>query len=160
MEDIVKSLATSTTQLQQETRSLVKSTAHFQPETRLSMKNLEIQISHMVTVINRFESQVFEKLPSQPEANPKNVSAMTLRSGTKVDRPKAMNLKSKSEEENKKEIEKEDRIRGDPKVTLTPAIPIKSNLAHFPYRLAKTKKVEKEKEILDVFRKVEINIPL
>ncbi|XP_027158126.1 uncharacterized protein LOC113759750 [Coffea eugenioides] len=112
LEDIVKSLATSTTQLQQETRFLVTSTAQFQQETKLGIKNLETQISHMATAINRLESQVLEKLPSQPEANPKNMSAMTLRSG--------------------KEVE----------------------------GLAKTKKAEKEKEVLDVFRKIEINIPL
>ncbi|XP_071905656.1 uncharacterized protein [Coffea arabica] len=68
----------------------------------------------MTTAINRLESHVYEKLPSQPETNPRNVSAMTLRSGKEVEGPK----------------------------------------------LEKTKKTEKEKEILDVFRKVEINIPL
>ena len=67
-----------------------------------------------------------------------------------------MNLKSKSEEE----IEEEGRICENPEVTPTPSIPIRFNLPPFPCRLAKTKKAEKEKEILDVFRKVEINIPL
>ncbi|XP_071933871.1 uncharacterized protein [Coffea arabica] len=57
-------------------------------------------------------------------------------------------------------MEEEGRIRGDPEVTLTPSIRIKSNLPPFLCRLEKTKKAEKEKEILDVFRKVEINIPL
>ena len=160
MEDIVKSLATSTTQLQQETRSLVTSTAQFQQETRSRMKNLETQISHMATAINRLESQVFGKLPSQPEPNPKNVSVMTLRNGKEVEGPKATNLKSKSEEEIEKEMEEERHIRGNPVVTLIPSIPIKSNLPPFPCWLTKTKKAEKEKEILDVFRKVEINIPL
>ncbi|XP_027156536.1 uncharacterized protein LOC113757457 [Coffea eugenioides] len=57
-------------------------------------------------------------------------------------------------------MEEEGRIRGDLEVTLTPSILIKSNLPPFPCRLEKTKKAEKQKEILDVFRKVEINIPL
>ena len=65
-------------------------------------------MSHMATAINRLESQVFEKLPSQLEANPKNVSAMTLRNDKEVERPKATNLKSKSEEEIEKEMEEED----------------------------------------------------
>ncbi|XP_071906833.1 uncharacterized protein [Coffea arabica] len=73
---------------------------------------------------------------------------------------KVTNLKSKSEDEIEKEIEDEGHIRGGPEVTLTPSIPVKSNLPPFPCRLAKTKKAEKEKEILDVFRRVEINIPL
>ncbi|XP_027157925.1 uncharacterized protein LOC113759552 [Coffea eugenioides] len=102
LEDIVKSLATST--------------AQFQQKTRASMKNLEIQISHMAIAINSLESQVFGKLPSQPETNPKNVSTMTLRSGKEVEGPKTTNLKDKSEEEIKKEIEEERHIHGDPKV--------------------------------------------
>ncbi|XP_027181968.1 uncharacterized protein LOC113780360 [Coffea eugenioides] len=114
----------------------------------------------MATAINRLESQVFEKLPSQPETNPKNVSATILRSGKEVEGPKTTNLKSKSEDEIEKEMEEEGRIRGDLEVTLTPSILIKSNLPPFPCRLEKTKKAEKQKEILDVFRKVEINIPL
>nr|XP_027082336.1 uncharacterized protein LOC113704652 [Coffea arabica] len=95
----------------------------------------------MATAINRLESHVFGKLPSQPEANFKNVSAMTLRSGKEVEGPKLTNSKSKSEEEIKKEIEEEGRIREDPKV-------------------GKDKEGREGKKILDVFRKVEINIPL
>ncbi|XP_071933967.1 uncharacterized protein [Coffea arabica] len=114
----------------------------------------------MATAINRLESHVFEKLPSQPEANPKIVSAMTLRSGKEVEGSKLTNPKSKSEEEIEKEIEEEWRIREGPKITFIPPTPIKSNLLPFSCRLKKTKKAEKEKEILDVFRKVEINIPL
>ncbi|XP_027166394.1 uncharacterized protein LOC113766399 [Coffea eugenioides] len=146
LEEIVKSLATSTTQ--------------FQQETRVGMKNLENQISPMATVINRLESQVFEKLPSQSETNLKNVSAMTLRSGREVEGSKATNLKSMSEDEIEKEKEEEGHIRDNSEVTLAPSVPIKSNLPPFPCRLEKTKKTEKEKEIFEVFRKVEINIPL
>ncbi|XP_027062914.1 uncharacterized protein [Coffea arabica] len=124
------------------------------------MKDMDARMSQMVTAINRVESYVYEKLPSQPEANLRNVSAMTLRSGKEVEGPKVKNPKSKNEEEIEKEIEEEGRIRENPKVTFTPSSPIKSNLPPFPCMLEKTKKVEKEKELLDVFRKVEINIPL
>nr|XP_027102899.1 uncharacterized protein LOC113724171 [Coffea arabica] len=127
LEDIVKSLVTSTAQFQQETRS--------------GMKNLETQISHMATTINRMESHVFEKLPSQPEANQKNVSAMTLRNDKEVEGSKLTNSKSKSEEKIEKGIEEEERIREKVKV-------------------GKDKEAEKKKEILDVFRKVQVNIPL
>ncbi|XP_071926075.1 uncharacterized protein [Coffea arabica] len=147
-------------QLQQETRALTMSTNQFQQDTKSGMKDMEARISQMAIAINRLESHAYGKLPSQPEVNPKNVSAMTLRSGKEVEGPKVTNLKKKSEDEIEKEIEEEGRIRGGPEVTLTPSIPVKSNLPHFPCRLAKTKKAEKDKEILDVFRKVEINIPL
>nr|XP_027100445.1 uncharacterized protein LOC113719440 [Coffea arabica] len=147
-------------QLQQETRALTMSTNQFQQDTKSGMKDMEARISQMAIAINRLESHAYGKLPSQPEVNPRNVSAMTLRSGKEVEGPKVTNLKKKSEDEIEKEIEEEGRIRGGPEVTLTPSIPVKSNLPPFPCRLAKTKKAEKDKEILDVFRKVEINIPL
>ena len=70
-----------------------------------------------------------------------------------MERSKATNLKSKSEDEIEKELEEKGCIREDPKVTFIPSIPIKSNLTSFPCRLEKTKKAEKEKEILDVFQK-------
>nr|XP_027076854.1 uncharacterized protein LOC113700582 [Coffea arabica] len=167
LEEIVKSLATTTTQLvatttqlQQETRSLVASTTQFQHDTKAGMKDMETRMSQMATAINRLESHVYGKLPSQPEINPRNVSAMTLRSGKEVEGPKVTNSKSKSEDEIEQEIEEEGHIRGGPEVILTPSIPVKANLPPFPCRLAKTKKAEKEKEILDVFRKVQVNIPL
>ncbi|XP_027171820.1 uncharacterized protein LOC113771440 [Coffea eugenioides] len=124
------------------------------------MKDMDARMSQMATAINRVESYVYEKLSSQSEANLRNISAMTLRSGKEVEGPKVKNPKSKNEEEIEKEIEEEGRIRENPKVTFTPSPPIKSNLPPFPCKLEKTKKAEKEKELWDVFRKVEINIPL
>ncbi|XP_027152265.1 uncharacterized protein LOC113752348 [Coffea eugenioides] len=148
-----KRLATTTSQIQQETRQ-------FQQETRSGMKDMDARINQLATAINRLESHVHGKLPSQPEINPRNVSAMTLRSGKELEGPKVESSKSKSEEEIEKEIEEEGRIRKDPKVTFTSPPTIKSNLPPFPCRLEKTIKVEREKEILDVFRKVQVNIPL
>ncbi|XP_071919956.1 uncharacterized protein [Coffea arabica] len=129
-------------------------------EIKADKKDQDARISQLATAINRLESHVYGKLPSQPEVNPKNVSAMTLRSGKELEGPKVKNSKSKSEEEIEKEIEEEGRVREEPKVTSTSPLTISSNLPPFPCRLEKTRKVEKEKELLDVFRKVEINIPL
>ncbi|XP_071926201.1 uncharacterized protein [Coffea arabica] len=109
LEEIVKSLANTTTQL-------VTTTTQFQQDTKAGMKDMEIRMSQMATAINRLKSHVYGKLPSQPEANPRNVSAMTLRSGKEVDGPKVVNSKSKSEEEIEKEIEEEGRIREESKV--------------------------------------------
>ncbi|XP_071940068.1 uncharacterized protein [Coffea arabica] len=119
LEDLVKNLATTTTnlattttQLQQEIRFLAANTAQLQQDTKADKKDQDVRISQLATAINRLESHVYGKLPSQPEVNPRNVSTMTLRSG--------------------KELE----------------------------GLERTKKVEKEKEILNVFRKIQVNIPL
>ncbi|XP_027155286.1 uncharacterized protein LOC113755767 [Coffea eugenioides] len=103
----IRSLTTNTTQLQQETRVLTVSTTQFQQDTKAGMKDQDARISQLATVINRLESHVYGKLPSQPKANLRNVSAMTLRSGKELEGPKVKNSKSKSEEEIEKEIKEE-----------------------------------------------------
>ncbi|XP_027174127.1 uncharacterized protein LOC113773702 [Coffea eugenioides] len=108
LEEIVKSLATTTTQL-------VTTTTQFQHDTKAGMKDMETRMSQMATAINRLESHVYGKLPSQPEVNPRNVSAMTLRSGKEVEGSKLTISKSKSEEQIEKGIEEEWRIREEPK---------------------------------------------
>ncbi|XP_027060851.1 uncharacterized protein [Coffea arabica] len=114
----------------------------------------------MATTINRLGSQNQGKLPSQPELNPKNVSAMTLRSGKEIQGPEPVIPKDKDEKKIENELEKEDGNGADPKVLPDPVITVKTNPPPFPSRLEKSKKQDKEKEILKVFRKVEINIPL
>ena len=41
----------------------------------------------MATQLNQAQSQNFDKLPSQTMQNPKNVSAITLRSGKQIEVP-------------------------------------------------------------------------
>ncbi|XP_031270531.1 uncharacterized protein LOC116128914 [Pistacia vera] len=146
LEDIVKSLALNTKQFQQDTRS--------------SIQSLENQMGQMATAISRLEAQVGGKLPSQIVVNPKeNVNAVTLRSGKKVEEPK-LNIPSvEKEAEIKDEIEKE-KATTKSKVIPNPSIQLQSNTLPFPSRFAKSKKEEKDKEILEMFRKVEVNIPL
>ena len=56
----------------------------FQQETRASIQSLTNQIGHMATQMNQAQSQNSDKLPSQTVQNPKNVSAITLRSGNQI----------------------------------------------------------------------------
>ncbi|PIN24395.1 hypothetical protein CDL12_02876 [Handroanthus impetiginosus] len=142
LEEIVKSLAINTQQFQQETRE--------------SIQNLERQVSQLATSVNRLESQ--GKLPSQTVVNPKqNVSAIVLRNGKELKEP----IKTAQRNSLEKEAEKE--------VTVPSSQPQKpdgekpsSIVMHppFPERFAKSKKEEKDKEIFETFRKVEVNIPL
>ncbi|XP_071933193.1 uncharacterized protein [Coffea arabica] len=124
------------------------------------MKNLENQGSHMATAINHLESHIFGKLPSQPEANPKNVSAMTLKSGKEVEGPRLVVARDKSKEQIEKDLEKEGGGNSNPKVISNSLVNHKSNTPAFPSRLEKPRKQKKEKEILEVFRMVQVNIPL
>ena len=91
------------------------------------MKNLKNQISHMATAINHLESHIFGKLPSQPEVNPKNVSAMVLRSGKEIEGPRPVFPKDKSEEQIKKKLEKEGAENSNPKVISDSLVNHKSN---------------------------------
>nr|XP_027076937.1 uncharacterized protein LOC113700672 [Coffea arabica] len=131
-----------------------------QQRTDSEMQDIRNQISQMATTINRLDSQNQGKLPSQPELNPKNVSAMTLRSGKEIQGPEPVIPKDKDEEKIENEFEREDSNGADPKVLPDPVITAKTNPPPFPNRLEKSKKQDKKKEILEVFRKIEINIPL
>ncbi|XP_027090163.2 uncharacterized protein [Coffea arabica] len=85
---------------------------------------------------------------------------MTLRSGKEVEGPESVIPNDKDEEKIENEFEKEDSNGTDPKVLPDPVITVKINPQPFPSRLEKPKKQDKDKEILEVFRMVEINIPL
>ncbi|XP_071916179.1 uncharacterized protein [Coffea arabica] len=131
-----------------------------QQRTDSEMQDIRNQINQMATTINRLDSQNQGKLPSQPELNRKNVSAMTLRSGKEIQGPEPVIPKDKDEEKIENELEREDSNGVDLKVLPDPVITAKTNPPPFSSRLEKSKKQDKEKEILEVFRKVEINIPL
>ncbi|XP_027171824.1 uncharacterized protein LOC113771443 [Coffea eugenioides] len=66
--------------------------------------SLQNQVNQMVITINRLEFQIQGKLSSQPELNPKNVSAMTLRSGKEVRGPEPVTPKDKDEKKNRKGV--------------------------------------------------------
>ncbi|KAJ9542794.1 hypothetical protein OSB04_029300 [Centaurea solstitialis] len=143
LEEIVKNLATNTLQ--------------FQQKTEASLQNLGAQMTQLATSVSRLESQ--GKLPSQTETNPKqNVSAIVLRSGKELEEPKMVKSKEveKEKEVSPKPIQDEkpsgstDEVSEKAKVIPPP----------FPTRFQMSNKAREEKEILDTFRKVEVNIPL
>ncbi|XP_038708081.1 uncharacterized protein LOC120003252 isoform X2 [Tripterygium wilfordii] len=142
-------------------KTLANNTQQFQQETRSSVQNLEKQISQLAMAVSNLEAQGSGKLPSQTIVNPReNASAVTLRSGTKTadSNQHSMVLAQKNEEER----EANNDIKDSSKVTSQPTVPNSSNtiLVPFPSRLSKSKKEQQEKDILETFRKVEVNIPL
>nr|XP_027094989.1 uncharacterized protein LOC113715038 [Coffea arabica] len=156
LEEMMKQVMTTMAQNQQMMTTMVQN----QQRTDSEIQDIRNQISQMATTINRLESQVNGRLPSQPELNLKNVSAMTLRSGKEIQGPEPMIPKDKDEEKIENELEREDSNGADLKALPDPVITVKTNPPPFPCRLKKSKKQDMEKEILEVFRKVEINIPL
>ncbi|KAH9703688.1 hypothetical protein KPL70_011180 [Citrus sinensis] len=143
LEEIVKSLATNTQQ--------------FQQATTVSIQNLENQMSQLATTVSRLESQVLGRLPSQSEVNPKqNVSAVIVRSGTELQEPSKKVTKHVEDELEKNELMPKSQ---DAQPTRAKPLPIVIP-PPFPSRFTKSKKEEQEKDILETFRKVEVNIPL
>ncbi|XP_071905840.1 uncharacterized protein [Coffea arabica] len=156
-DEMLKQMMTTMAQNQQRTEAAIMQN---QQKTDSEMQDIRNQIGQLATRMNRLESQNQGKLPSQPELNPKNVSAMILRSGKEIQGPEPVIPKDKDEEKIENELERDDSNGADPKVLPDPIITVKTNPPPFPSRLEKSKKQDKEKEILEVFRKVEINIPL
>ncbi|GMJ16126.1 hypothetical protein HRI_005281800 [Hibiscus trionum] len=139
---------------------LAVSQEKFQTQTQSHLQQIDKQISQLTQAVSRIESQ--GKLPSQTETNPReNVSAITLRSGTVITPKPPKQTEQKSDEQgssSKDQNEKSPPTAGNSKSNIS--VSTYEHVPPFPGRLAKRDKKEEEKEILDVFKKVEINIPL
>ncbi|XP_071917076.1 uncharacterized protein [Coffea arabica] len=116
MEEMMKQMMTTMAQNQQRTEATIMQNQQrteatimqHQQRTDSEMQDIRNQISQLATTINRLDAQNQGKLPSQPELNPKNVSAMTLRSGKEVQGPEPVIPKDKDEEKIESELERED----------------------------------------------------
>ncbi|XP_075473857.1 uncharacterized protein LOC142504900 [Primulina tabacum] len=142
-------------------KALAENTQKFQQETRASIQILGTQITQIATSVSKLEAQNSGKLPSQTVVNPKeNASAMILRSGKEIDQKNTSPTKDTEEKGTAEEIEGE--FDKQPKVNSKSFSSTISNavVPPFPSRLEKSKKMDYEKEVLETFRKVEINIPL
>ncbi|XP_057802485.1 uncharacterized protein LOC131017780 isoform X2 [Salvia miltiorrhiza] len=163
MNDIMKSLAQSS----EIVKNLVQSQQAFQHETQAALSNMGTQITQLATQVNKLQANQ-GRLPSVTEMNPKeNASAVTTRSGRILVEPQ---LKQQDKEEKPDEA-KDDAISekspestepSSSKVSGKPKVSIPQSLIAppFPSRLAQNKRIEEEKDILEIFKKVEINLPL
>ncbi|XP_020205042.1 uncharacterized protein LOC109790320 [Cajanus cajan] len=82
--------STSEPSLEELVRQMTLQNIQFQQETRASIQSLTNQMGQMATQLNQAQSQNSDKLPSQTVQNPKNVSAITLRSGKQIEIPIAV----------------------------------------------------------------------
>ncbi|XP_062093915.1 uncharacterized protein LOC133799944 [Humulus lupulus] len=141
--------------------ALAINTLQFQQTTQASIKSLENQVGQLATSYNRLEAHLSNKLPSLPEMNPKeNASAVTLRSGTQYDLPSPP---MPSKLSSKPQVDCSVNEDFPPKPTTPTQLNPKPTFVIPPPFLSRLKKIKKEevdKEILDTFRKVEVNIPL
>ncbi|XP_057249961.1 uncharacterized protein LOC130591074 [Beta vulgaris subsp. vulgaris] len=164
LEDLVKQL---TTQIGQVHNHGVE----YQKKTDNHLHHIDTQIGQICTSLSNLETQFSGKLPSQPLPNPKeNAKAVTLRSGKELSEPKAksreiereievkpddeLNIGGNGEIESMKDNEGKGKLNSEIDVSRFKDVP------PFPSRFAKAKKATLDNEILETFRKVEVNIPL
>jgi len=138
-------------------------------ETRSRIHNLEKKTGQVASSVGKLEAQMNGKLPSQT-LNPKeNVSVITQRNGKELQeqRSKQIEMEEKEEIETELSIKKKHHIPLQiEKTTNTPKVSTNSlnssfkTISPFPLSSSRSKKEDKEKEILEVFKKVKLNIPL
>ena len=137
-------------------------TQMFQKNASASLKNLETQVGQLTLNMPNQSKGTF---PSDTQKNPKDCMAIQLRSGKDLSSNKKTERKEETEaekEETEKKEEKNSHIEqlkgsNDQKKkegvpTYTPAVP-------FLQRLQKSRREEQFSKFLDIFKKIEINIP-
>ncbi|KAM1333739.1 hypothetical protein ACFX2F_009736 [Malus domestica] len=143
---------------------------------------LKRQMGQMAEFMGQFSREPI-KLPSSTDVNPKgsfeSAKAITLRSEQEVGSDPSP---SKSNQKKDEKMQYEEKEQGMPSARIEQSLPqppthpnsttkgklgsnsmtsnsIPTN-APFPYRFMQSKKDESDKDILDTFRKVQVNIPL
>ncbi|XP_026420135.1 uncharacterized protein LOC113316129 [Papaver somniferum] len=132
-----------------------------QQTTDDAIKELQTQMSTMAGRLNLLETQNSVKLPSQPINPRETVNVVTLRSGTRTVQPEDAE-KSKDPKGTVLEKDITDSSQADevPKTNSKPLVSTYVPPLPFPRRFDNAKKVEQDKEILDIFKKIHVNIPL
>jgi hypothetical protein len=126
-------------------------------------------MGQVASSVGKLEAQMNGKLPSQA-LNPKeNVSAIMLRSGKEHEEKRSKQIEMEEEEEIEIELSTKKEHPSPSQIeTTTNTLKVSPHsmnssfktIAPFPVSSSRSKKEDKEKEILEVFKKVELNIPL
>ena len=127
-----------------------------------SIHNIEVQLGQLANVVG---SRTQGNLPSTTESNPRELKAITLRSGKEVNSQAVISKEAEEKEDNQyvivEDVSKKEQAEDptEPKkasnstpLTYAPKIP-------FPQRLKKHKDKEQFSKFLEIFKKLQINIP-
>ncbi|RDY07915.1 hypothetical protein CR513_07915, partial [Mucuna pruriens] len=113
-----------------------------------TIQDLKMQIGQLATTVSQLQSAGSSNLPSQTIPNPKgNASAVTLRSGKELPQP--------AQQQTPKSTEADSEAIADSQSYPETVVPLP-----FPSRTISTRRLESDEELLRMFQKVEINIPL
>ena len=134
----------------------------FQKNTSASLKNLETQVGQLALNMPNQSKGTF---PSDTQKNPKDCMAIQLRSGKDLSNNRRKERKEETEaeqEETGKEGEKSTQIeqpKGSKEQKQKEGVPAYTPSVQFPQRLQKARREEQISKFLDIFKKIEINIP-
>ena len=134
----------------------------FQKNTSASLKNLETQVGQLAL---NMPTQSKGTFPSDTQKNPKDCMAVQLRCGKEVGNNRKKERKEETEAEQKetgKEGEKSiqtEQPEGSNEQKQKEGVPAYTPTVPFPQRLQKAKREERFSRFLDIFKKIEINIP-
>ena len=148
-------------------------TTIFQANTNDSLKNLEVQIGQLALTM---QNQSKDSFPSDTRKNPRGCMVVALRSGSELEErrkekkdaeeeqyvdirehfkqhsPKTTEEEEAAKMQPEKNVEKEKQGKKEKVKAYEPQIP-------FPQRLQKVRLEEQFSRFLDMFKKIEINIP-
>ncbi|XP_026378364.1 uncharacterized protein LOC113272782 [Papaver somniferum] len=126
----------------------------------MAMRDVQNQVSKLANDMNQLKEQAAGKLPSQPLNPRETVNAIGLRNGKQVEKPET------SPESHERDLEKgvdEAVPKKDDSVTNSNSKPLISTYVTpppFPSRFANSKKETLDKENWEIFKKIEVTIPL
>ncbi|XP_056695527.1 uncharacterized protein [Spinacia oleracea] len=146
----------------------------YQKKTDTRLHHIDTQIGQICTSLSNLETQLSGKLPSQTIPNPNgHVKAITLRSGKVLTEPKMRSREVEKVIEVNPEVRSGERVEsegtvkdnekeneGKSKTESDSVVSRFKELPPFPSRFSKAKKDSLDNEMLETFRKIEVNIPL
>ena len=120
------------------------------------MKNLEVQMSQIAQSVSGQHKP--GQFPGQPTINPKDCKAIHLRSGTSYEGPSMPETPPKPVAEPEKEADVE--VEKEELETSSPPVKPTEVKVPFPQMLQRKKKNDQFAKFWEIFKKVQINIPL
>ncbi|RDX98547.1 Pro-Pol polyprotein, partial [Mucuna pruriens] len=145
LEDLMKQLAIGNLEFQQ---SVSSNNLQFQQNMTATIQDLKMQIGQLANTVSELQSAGSSNLPSQSIPNLRgNANAVTLRSGKELPQPAQHQVPQPAEADSEAVADSQSH----PETT----VPLP-----FPSRTVSARKSDSDDELLKMFQKVEINIPL
>ncbi|XP_026433040.1 uncharacterized protein LOC113330445 [Papaver somniferum] len=147
-------------QSMQEISKTMQGFNQFQQKSEMAMRDVQNQVSQLANDMNQFKAQGSGKLPSQPLHHKESANAIELRSGKQLEKP------ATSPVSNEPDLEKEEGETAPKKADPVTNSNSKTRVStyatppYFPSRFAKSNKETLYQEIWEIFKKIEVNIPL